>query len=70
MKFRTWHVPQIPGKPFIVECETKAEADRMSDVLSSYDIFQYEENIKPDFANAGGVEEFVDGEWIDVEEDW
>lgn len=53
--YRVWHIPQIPGKPFIVDCDTVAEAAKFLDVLAQYDLFQYENRIKPDYSNAAGI---------------
>jgi hypothetical protein len=40
----------------------------MVSILAQYDLFQLENRIKPDYANAGGVEVFWDsgkgGEWV------
>lgn len=73
---RVWHVPQVPGNPYFVKVESFAEAEKVLDVLAYYDIFQFENRIKPDFSNAQGVERYEeDGEggyeWyeIDLEED-
>lgn len=35
-----------------------AEAKKVLEVLANYDIFQFENNIKPDFSNASGLECF------------
>lgn len=68
-KFRVWWIPQIPMKSFQVEVATLDEAMLLIRVLGEYDLFQYKNNVKPDYSNAGGIEEFVDGEWWDVDED-
>lgn len=67
---RVWWVPQVPMKAFYVDVETPQEAKKILDVLAHYDIFQYENNVKPDFANAGGLSVWeTDGEgefdWFD-----
>lgn len=62
---RVWHIPQIPGKPFKVAVSSPEEGHKVLAILSNYDIFQLENNIKPDFSNAAGLEVFTDGEWID-----
>lgn len=78
MKLRIWHIPQVPCPAFRVEIplaeDTKMveEAIRLLQVLSSYDLFQYENKIKPDYANAQGLE-FLDSdgtwcEWHDEED--
>jgi hypothetical protein len=72
-KLRVWWVPQIPGKPFLVPVATLAEAKLLTDTLAAYDLFQFENRIKPDYANAGGVQVFdpLDtedspaGSWVD-----
>ena len=33
--------------------------------LGAYDLFQLNNNIKPDFANTGGLEVFDGEEWVD-----
>ena len=53
---RVWHIPQIPGKPFHVGVDTPQEAQRVLQVLAQYDIFQFENKIKTDYCNAGGLE--------------
>jgi hypothetical protein len=65
---RVWWIPQIPGKPYHVSVETPEEAKKLLSVLAKYDIFQYENKIKPDYCNAGGLECFSqdgDGEWCE-----
>jgi hypothetical protein len=41
------------------------EAVKIMDVLGEYDTFQYENNIKPDYSNVGGLEIYEDGEWVE-----
>lgn len=53
---RVWWIPQVPGSPFIVYVDNLTEAALIMDTLARYDMFQLEQNIKPDFSNAGGLE--------------
>ena len=53
---RVWHVPQVPMKAFIVPVTTLEQAALVIDVLSQYDLFQFHENVKGDYANANGLE--------------
>lgn len=55
-KMRVWHTPQVPGKPFYVPVENEKEVKKFLDALAGYDIFQFNNNIKPDFSNASGNE--------------
>ena len=68
-KMRVWWIPQVPGKPFHVETDSVSDAKRLLHVLAQYDLFQYENKIKGDYANAGGLEVFEDGEWIEWADD-
>lgn len=67
-KLRVWWIPQVPMKPFRVTVPDVKTARLMLDALAQYDLFQLENNIKPDFCNAGGLECFDqdgDGEWAE-----
>lgn len=70
-KLRVWWIPQVPGKPFHVSVDSPDEAAKLLTVLADYDIFQFENRIKPDYSNAGGLEEFEDesGEWCEWYDD-
>jgi len=69
-KLRVWWIPQLPmDNSFYVEVKTIEEAKKTLDVLAKYDLFQLDNNIKPDFSNAGGLEVFEDGEWSDWEDE-
>lgn len=66
-KWRVCHFPQIPCKAFEVECDTLEQAEKVSDVLALYDIFQFENKIKPDYSNSTYIEfshpGYDEGEW-------
>lgn len=62
---RVWWIPQVPGKPFRVDVASVDQAKLLLTTLARYDLFQLEHNIKPDYCNAGGLEMFEDGEWVE-----
>ncbi|PXX41121.1 MULTISPECIES: hypothetical protein [Burkholderia] len=68
---QVWWIPQVPMKAFTVPVASIEEAKKILTVLAAYDLFQYENNVKPDYCNAGGLSEYVDdageGEpgWVD-----
>lgn len=64
-ELKVWWIPQIPMKPFEMPVSDKYEAVLLLATLAKYDLFQLENNIKPDFSNAGGLQVFEDGEWCD-----
>jgi len=56
---RVWWIPQIGmGAVFHVSVSTPAEAKKLIAVLADYDIFQFENNVTPDYSNVGGLECF------------
>ena len=69
-KFRVWHIPQVPGKSFKVEVPNFITAQLIMEVLAQYDLFQYHNRIKGDYANASGIEYWdeTDGEWYNIDE--
>jgi hypothetical protein len=73
---KVWHIPQIPGKSFEVAVNNIEEAKIILNILADYDIFQYENNIKPDYCNLQGLivyDEDADGDgnsdWVDWEDE-
>ena len=62
---RVWWIPQVTGEPFHRNVTSVAEGKRLLETLAEYDRFQFENNIKPDYCNAGGLEMMEDGEWSD-----
>lgn len=70
-KLRLSHFPQIPCKSFTVEVSSLEEALKISDVLANYDLFQFDNNIKPNYCNMTTLEEFDEEvqAWINWEDD-
>lgn len=71
-KLQVWWIPQVPMKAFRFDVSTVEEGVKFMHVLAEYDLFQYENNVKPDYSNAGGVvqwDEDSDGDgtpgWVD-----
>jgi hypothetical protein len=64
---RVWHIPQVPMDAFYVPVNSIEEARKVLDVLAYYDLFQFENNIKPDYCNMNGLEVFENGEWLEWE---
>ena len=68
---RVWWIPQIPGKEFHVYVESVKEAKKVLNILARYDAFQFENKIKGDYCNTGGLTEFSEEEndWVDWMDD-
>lgn len=74
VEFKVWWIPQIGQSPtFYVPVQSIEEGKKICEVLAHYDLFQYENRIKPDYANTGGISmkhpTGTDGEWWDVPDD-
>lgn len=52
---RVWWIPQVPMKSFYINVKTLEEDNLLLNALADYDRFQYENNVKPDYCNAGGL---------------
>jgi len=59
-------MPQVPCKAFYVEVESYEQAKSIRNVLANYDLFQLENNIKPDYCNASDLVQFdeEEQEWL------
>lgn len=72
-KLRVWHIPQVPMKAFRVEVSSVKEAKLLLKSLADYDIFQFENRIKPDYCNVQGLETIEDigngPEWVEWHDD-
>lgn len=64
---RVWWVPQVPCPAFEVPVNTVEQGSIILNVLAEYDAFQLINNIKPDYCNAGGLQEYDGDEWLDWE---
>lgn len=66
-ELRVWWIPQIPMNPFYVPVQSLVEAKLIIDTLGLYDQFQFENKVKPDYSNVGGLQVFsqTENDWID-----
>lgn len=66
---RIWWTPQIPMKAFEIDVPDLVTAGILLDTLGAYDAFQFENKVKGDYCNAGGLMILrEDGEWEDWED--
>ena len=65
-KLRVWWIPQVPmDKPFYYPVKDVEQAKYTLRLLAEYDCFEFNNNIKPDYSNAGGLEVEDDREgWV------
>lgn len=72
-QLQVWWIPQVPGKAFEVDVLDVFEAAKLMNVLADYDAFQFENRIKPDYCNSGGLRRWCensDGDGTPGWEDW
>ena len=56
MKFQVWYCPQMPMKAFEVETSNALEAEKILGVLEDFSLFEFENRVKPDYADVGGIQ--------------
>ncbi len=65
-KLRVWWNPQVgASETFYVPVTSIEEGKKVMDLLSAYDCFQWNQNIKGDYCNFGGLEM-----WDEKEQEW
>lgn len=72
-QLQVWWVPQVPMNEFAVNVSSPQEGARLLAILAAYDLFQYANKVKPDYANAGGLRVWVadtDGHGTPGWEEW
>lgn len=71
--FQVWWIPQLPMRPFEFPVPSMDAGFMLCEALAKYDLFQFENRVKPDYCNAGGVQwkhcELTKGQWWDIEDD-
>ena len=72
-ELRVWWIPQVPMKAFEVKVKNLEQAKLILNTLADYDIFQYQNKIKGDYCNTGGLQCKIDMgyglEWVDWYDD-
>lgn len=80
---KVWYIPQVPGTPYEVNVirhngqSYSSYLERAAEILeaiTNFSIFEFENNIKPDYSDAGGISRWEgngnDGfDWYDVDEE-
>ena len=71
---KVWWIPQLPMKAFEYPVNSVQEGFILLDALAMYDAFQFENKIKPDYCNTGGLSVFdeddIEEEDFDGWSDW
>ena len=57
-KLRVWWIPQVGAgsEAFYVPVQSVEEGKRVMDMLATYDAYQLQNKIKPDYCNTGGLQ--------------
>lgn len=68
-KMYVWWIPQVPMQAFYFRVSSYEESLKIQDLLAQYDLFQYEQNVKGDYSNVGGVGSYNGGYLEEIDED-
>lgn len=68
-RFKVWYIPQIPMPAFEREYDNFETAKAVINALIGLSIFEFENRVKPDYADMAGITRREDGDWSDVDED-
>lgn len=71
---KIWYVPQVPMDAFEMQVPDVQTGWIVLEAIYRVALFELEHNVKPDFANTGGIARYEqDGaggfDWFDVEEE-
>lgn len=73
IEVKFWWVPQMPMKAFERSVPNVSAGRTLEDAFADYDLFQFENRVKPDYCNTGGTAfrhpELTEGEWLDAPDD-
>ncbi len=66
-----WYIPQIPGKAFEYHTDDRNDAYRVLGCLTAFSAFEFQQRVKGDCSDAGGVAVWddEDGCYVDLDED-
>jgi len=71
---RVYYIPQVPMKAYTVAVPDLATGKLVLDAIVGLSIFEFENNIKPDYSDAAGIERYEDDseygqKWYEVDEE-
>jgi hypothetical protein len=64
-----WWVAQVPMEPIKIPVPDAKTGAMILNVLAEYDAYQYLNDVKPDYCNAGGLIEWTGTSWDDWMDD-
>lgn len=71
-KFRASFIPALEASAEEFNSEVVGSyelAKAILDNIATYTLYLHGRSVMHDYSNAGWVEQFVDGEWVEIEED-
>lgn len=69
VKYRIWYIPQIPMDAFTKEVEDLDTAKLLLNTIIDFSIFEYNHRVKPDYADASGIDRWDGEEWESLDEE-
>lgn len=68
-RFRAVYVPQVPMKGIVIEAPSLEKAVYALESMIALSVFEYDNNVKPDYSDMAVIERWDGDEWEDVDED-
>lgn len=73
-RFKIFYIPQFPMPAFEREYEDFETAKEVLNAIINFSIFEYDNNVKPDYSDVAGISYWDDEadegyEWEDVDEE-
>lgn len=67
-RYQVWYIPQVPMPAFERVYDDLETAKTVLNAIIDFSIFEFENRVKPDYADAAGIAVWEDGDWCDIEE--
>lgn len=64
-RFKIFYIPQVPMPAFEREYEDFETAKEVLNAIINFSIFEYDNNVKPDYSDVAGI-----SFWEEAEQDW
>lgn len=64
-RFKIFYIPQVPMPAFEREYEDFETAKEVLNAIINFSIFEYDNNVKPDYSDVAGI-----SYWEEAEQDW
>jgi len=68
-RYKIWYIPQIPMPAFEREYTDFETAKTVLNALIDLSLFEFDNMVKPDYADMAGIDRWTGSEWETLDED-